>query len=337
MSKCYSIDGKHRDVPVVLAPMAGYTDAAFRILCVKFGASMVFSEITNAAGLVHGSKRTMHLLETMPGEHPITAHIYGCDADVMAQAALIIESLDRFDSIDINAGCPVRKIVAKGCGVALMKEPARLEQIVRAVTESVRLPVTVKTRIGLSAGKLDVFDTARAVEQGGASAIFVHARFASARHSGAADWDVLAQVKSKMSIPVIGNGGIECAEDALEMIAQTGVDGVMIGRAAVGNPWIFRQIRYLLKGEPYQELSVQEIKSVITEHVQALIALKEKERAYRRRSSLPAEIAAVRHFRGHLYRYLSGTPGWGRYKRQLNELKTFEDMMTVVNGVLKEL
>ncbi len=337
MSNCLQIGNVKLEVPVVLAPMAGYTDAAFRVLCRRFGCGLVFSEVVTAVGLTYGSKRTLHLLETVPGEKPVAAHIYGCEPAVMAEAARLIESLNRFDLIDINAGCPVRKIVAKGCGAALMKDPDKLRRIVGAVAGAVKIPVTVKTRIGFSAESMNVLDVAHAVEDGGASAVFIHTRFATMHHSGPADWDALSLVKAGVSIPVIGNGGIGCARDALDMMDRTGVDGVMIGRGAVGHPWIFDEVRCLLEGGQPEEISMEKRRRIVNEHIQLLMALKKKEYLCRKRVRLTSDESAVLHFRSHLYRYLSGLRGGARVKSRLNEMKTLEDLTSALDEVLNFL
>ena len=322
------------DCPVFLAPMAGYTDAAFRSICRDCGCDMTMTEVVNAEAIVHGSRRTMHLLETVPGERPVGAHIYGCKPDIMARAAVTIEQLDRFDLIDINCGCPVRKIVAKGSGVALMSDPEKIADIVRTVREAVQLPVTVKTRLGIDPEHRTLSEVAQAVEEAGGSAIFVHARFASSRHSGPADWDALARVKSERGIPVIGNGGVSVASDVPAMLEQTGVDGVMIGRAAVGNPWIFDEIHCLLCGGTRKPHGPTEHRAMIARHLEGLIALKSMEKRYRRRRSLPADQAAARHFRSHLVRYMSGMRGWRELTRNLQQINTAEAVMEAVDEVL---
>ena len=321
--------------PVVLAPMAGYTDSAMRSLCMNFGCGMTFTEVTNAEGIVRGSRRTLHMLETSPAERPLGAHLYGSNPESMAAAAAAVEKLGRFDCIDINCGCPVRKIVAKGAGAALMKSPERMAAIVGAVRAAVALPVTVKTRIGLAPDKVSILENLRAVEEAGAAAISIHCRFASNQHRGKADWDLLALVKRQARIPVIGNGGVDRAGDALEMFARTGVDAVMIGRAAVGNPWIFAQVGALLSGEPVRERSLSDLAAIVAEHLRRLTVLKEIERG-NRRAARPAETSAVLLFRGHLYKYLSGLRGWGEVRRGLSEMKTPGDVMAAVDRVIRE-
>jgi nifR3 family TIM-barrel protein len=270
----------------------------------------------------------------VPDEPPVAAHLYGAAPEVMAEAARLVEPLGRFAAIDINAGCPVRKIVAKGAGAALMGDPERLRAIVAAVRQAVSLPVTVKTRIGLRPDRNNALDVARAAQDGGAAALAVHARFASQHHRGDARWDVLAAVKQALDIPVIGNGGIDTAEDAPAMFRQTGVDGVMVGRAAIGNPWIFRQIDEALAGRPPSMPSPRERRAAIVEQLDRLVALKTLERRYRRRGSMDPDQAAALHFRGHLYKYLAGLPGWAAVRRRLNELASVRAVLEASDEVL---
>lgn len=323
-------------LPVVLAPMAGYTDAAMRGLCRDFGCGLTYTEVANAAGLVHGSVPTFDLLETAPNEHPVAAHIYGSDPEIMAEAAVQIRQLGRFDLVDINCGCPVRKIVAKGAGAALMTDPERIRQIVEAVREAGGLPVTVKTRSGPAADWINISETAHAAEEGGAAAIAVHARPASQRHRGDPDWGLLAQIKRERNIPVMGNGGTWTARDAVRMLEETGVDAVMIARAAIGNPWIFAATRRLLAGDPWPGHTLDEHLSVVQRHLDGLVDLKQREYRGRRRrgTRLTAEQAAALHFRGHLHQYLRGFRGWSDVRRGLNDIRTPDDVMAAVRRVI---
>lgn len=332
--KSFRIGGVAVDPPVLLAPMAGYTDAALRSVCRECGSGASLTEVVTAEGLWRGSRPSLHMLETLPGERPVGAHIYGREPDSMALAAATILKLGRFDFIDVNCGCPVRKIVAKGAGVALMKEPERIGRIVKAIREAVPLPVTVKTRLGLSPDRQNVSDVAQAVEEAGGAAIFIHARYASSRHDGPADLNVLARVKRERGIPVIGNGGVEIDADALRMFAETGVDGVMIGRGAIGNPWIFEDVARLARGEPARRHTLDEHRATIGKHLGRLIELVEKEHRGGRRRGL-AEQSAVCAFRGHLFKYLCGFQGWGKVRRRLCDIRSRQDVEEAVDGVLE--
>jgi len=315
--------------------MAGYSDWALRSICKQFHCGLTYTEVVNAAGIVHGSKPTLHLLETDPSERPAVAHIYGADPAIMAEAAVIIEKRGGFDLIDINAGCPVRKIVAKGSGAALMRDPSKIEKIVRAVTSAVALPVTVKTRSGLSPDKVNISETAHAAEAGGASAIAIHARVATQRHSGLADWELLRNIQAERTIPVIGNGGVNCPEDALRMFNETGVDAVMIGRGAIGNPWIFEEIHSLMHAETPRQHSLEEHRSIIADHLERLASLKAKLKKYQKKNAtISPQGAAALQFRGHLVRYFAHFRNWSDVRQKLQTLNSIDAVMEAVDLVL---
>jgi tRNA-dihydrouridine synthase B len=320
--------------PFLLAPMAGYTDAAFRSVCEDFGCGMVYTEVAVAQGLMRDSKPSWHLLETAPGEHPIAGHIYGADPDVMAATAAKIEATDRFDLIDINCGCPVRKIVAKGAGAALIRDPELIGRIVHAVRSAVSIPVTVKTRIGFEVGQERITEIARAAEENGAAAIAIHGRYARCHHRGDVDWELIAKIKSSAQIPVIGNGGLITAEEAVRRLRETGVDGVMIARGAVGRPWIFEDIARLQRGEAPAERTLDELREVIVTHLDRLVALKRKEAQFRRKGSFLVDRGAAMHFRCHMIQYLSGLSDWSDLRRGLNALKSTADLMEIVDKVI---
>ena len=324
------------DFPVILAPMAGYTDSAFRSVCSEYGCGLSLTEMTSVIGLVRRHPRTMHILETAPNEHPIGAHLYGSDPAAMADAAAFAESLNRFDFIDINGGCPVHKIMRRGDGAGLLKDPSRMFAVVRAIRQAVKMPVTIKTRLGLSANQNNILEIARGIEEAGADALFLHARFANVRHAGAADWEALARVKAACArMPVIGNGGIALASDVARMFKATGVDGVMIGRAALGNPWIFRDARALLAGEPWPALpSIAERRAVIVRHLERLIHLCEMESVFRKKMRQPPAAAACLAFRPHIVRYMRGFAGFRDLARRLQELNTVELLMENIDQTL---
>ncbi len=321
------------DFPVMLAPMAGYTDAVMRALARRHHCGMAYTEVTSAEGLVRGSKQTLHMLETMPGEKPIAAHIYGANPEILAQAAVLLESTGRFQTIDLNCGCPVAKVVAKGAGAALIKHPEKIARIIRAIKQAVSLPVTVKTRLGVAPGQMNISEIVHAVEESGGSAIAVHARFVTGRHTGQADWPALARIKSTSKIPVIGNGGILSAADALRMFAETGVDGIMIGKAAVGNPWIFREAWAAMHGCPCPTPSLQDRKAVIEEHLRLLILHKELAGKSRRHPQNSAEVSAVLHFRAHLVGYIRGFPKSAEVRRTLQDMRRVADVLEAVNSL----
>ncbi len=235
------------DFPVVLAPMAGYTDAAMRTLCLEQGAGAVYTELTSAEGIRRDSAKTFQVLEAAKGEHPIAGHIFGRDPQAMAEAAKYVEQTGIFDWIDINCGCPVKKVVSRGAGAALLKDLPLMSEIIKRVKGAVSLPVSVKTRIGFNNDSADHLEIARMVEESGADMIAVHARLAKNFHGGDPDWEKLGEMKQQLSMPIIGNGGIFEPADASRMVKASGVDGVMIGRGAIGNPWIFGEIKAELR------------------------------------------------------------------------------------------
>jgi len=318
---------------VALAPMAGFTNSAFRAICRRYGCGWVSTELVSAEGLARRAPRTLHYLEATPAERPLAAHLYGHDPDVLARAAAVAAELGRFDLIDINAGCPVPKIMARGAGAGLLRDPARLRAMVQAVRAAVRLPVTVKTRLGLSPRRINIAEVAQAVEEGGADALIVHARVVSNRHAGPADWTWLARLKQARRLPIIGNGGIATADDALAMLQTTGVDGVMIGRAAIGDPWLFAEIAGRLAGRPYTPPTPAERCDVLIEQLRRLVELVTAESRCRRRMRLTPEQAACLQFRAHLVRAFRGRPGLRELIKRFDALTTLPAMEQAIRGM----
>jgi nifR3 family TIM-barrel protein len=239
---------------LALAPLAGYTDAAFRVACRLYGAELTVSEMVSADGLVlarrnsKGFAKTVALLQAAPEDHPFGAQLFGKDPARLAEACRVVEHETRVELIDLNAGCPVRKVVNSGHGVALMRDPPALGRIVAAMRAATSLPLTVKFRAG--AEVVNVADCARAVEDAGADAVIVHPRTRAQMFAGQADWRLIADVKRAVGVPVIGNGDVTSAADALRLVRETGCDGVMIGRGAVGKPWLFAEVKAALAGQP---------------------------------------------------------------------------------------
>lgn len=328
-----SLFSAHNGFRIGLAPMAGFTDRAMRRLALQHGAVLAMTEVVNAAGLTHNAKRMFHILATGADESPVAAHLYGITPSILAQAAQRVEALGRFAFIDINAGCPVRKIVAKGAGAALMGDVPRLASIVTAVRAAVSLPVTVKTRIGLTPDTCNIHELAAAIEDAGAAALFIHGRFACNKHSGPVDWELIGEVKQQRTIPVWGNGSARTGPEAVALQKQYGVDGILIGRGAIGNPWIFRDARAAWEGRDIAPRTLEELHRTVAAHLDDLVALKSLERKYRRAGALAAETAAVMVLRPHLLKYVAGLPGWRTVRRRLNDMRTSNDVMGAVDSV----
>ncbi|NCA81304.1 MAG: tRNA dihydrouridine synthase DusB [Opitutae bacterium] len=320
--------------PVFLAPMAGYTDGAYRSLCLEQGCGAVVTEMASAHGMSIGHERTGHFLDTWGEEHPLGAQIYGSDPGRMAAAAAKVAETKKFDFLDVNAGCPMPKIRNRGDGAGLMRDPAKMAEIVRQVKAAAggALPVTVKTRIGWCADTINVLETTAGVEEAGAAAIFLHGRVASVRHSGPSDWTLIAATKRARKIPVIGNGGVKTAADVFRMVAETGVDGVMVGRVALGHPWLFRDIRDLAAGRAPRMPTVDEVRETIREHLRREMEL--MARRGKKELKLGVELTACLVLRPHLVRYLRGFRGFGVLARTLEERVDAATLLGRVDEVL---
>ena len=323
--------------PVMLAPMAGYTDAAMRRICHQFGAALCYTEMTNAISLLRNADKTWHLLETLPGEGPLVAHLYGTDPAIFGEAAACVAATGRFVAIDVNVGCPARKITSNGAGAALMEKHAEVGRIVAAMHAATTLPITVKTRIGPRAGCITVFDILREVEQNGGAALAVHGRFATQGHSGDVHLDVLAEVKRVARIPIFGNGGIHDKTGAEKMFRETGVDGILIAQGAIGNPWIFKEICDVSDAAPARR-DLDELRAALDMHISDEIALQNQIAAHFHLPSraLPPEAATVATFRCHLFRYLRGCRGANHVRRDLNTMRTLDAVRAAIAGCLEQ-
>ena len=316
---------------IFLGPMAGVTDMPFRILCKEQGADLIYTEMVSAKGIHYNNSNTKDMLKVDERERPVAMQLFGSEPDIMAETAKRIEELN-FDIFDINMGCPVPKVVNNGEGSALMKNPVLAGQIVSAVVNAVKKPVTVKFRKGFSSEDRNAPEFARIMEECGADAVAVHGRTREQYYSGKADWDIIAEVKQNVKIPVIGNGDIFSPSDALRMFKYTGCDAVMIARGAQGNPWIFREIKKYLGDDPEKcngksithlpeegifngKPGFTEVYSMIEKHLEMLIELK-------------GEWTAIREMRKHIAWYTEGFPYSAGLRRDINLCLTREEIMT---------
>lgn len=307
---------------VILAPMAGVTDLPFRLLCRRMGAGLVCMEMVSAKAIFYNNRNTEGLLEIHPQELPASLQLFGSDPEILARMAERIE--DRpFSILDFNMGCPVPKVVNNGEGSALMKEPKLAEKILSGLVKAVKKPVTVKLRKGFDDGCCNAAELARIAEACGVAAVAVHGRTREQYYSGRADWEIIRQVKEAVKIPVIGNGDVDSPQAAAAMLEQTGCDGVMIGRAAQGNPWIFRDtVRFLETGSPPQPPGPEEKKRTVLEH--AALQLQYK-----------GEYTAVREMRKHLAWYTAGMPRSARFRQTINSMETMEELRAGVETIFR--
>ncbi|MDK2810982.1 MAG: tRNA-dihydrouridine synthase [Petroclostridium sp.] len=302
---------------VFLAPMAGVTDLPFRLLCKEQGCGLVYTEMVSAKGLYYEDKKTETLLQIDEREKPVAVQIFGSDPDIMAQIANEAASTGA-SIVDINMGCPTPKIVKNGEGSALMLNPNLVGRIVKAVSQAVHLPVTVKVRKGWDEGSINADEIAMIAEENGAKAVTVHGRTREQFYSGKADWDIIKQVKQSVKIPVIGNGDIVTPQDAKRMLEYTGCDGIMIGRGAQGNPWIFsRVIHYLNTGELLPEPTPQEKINKAIENVRLLVQYK-------------GEYVGIREARKHVAWYIKGLRNAARVKEAVNRITTLSEMESLL-------
>ena len=309
--------------PVILAPMAGVCDLPFRLLCKEQGAGLLCMEMVSAKAIYYKNKNTESLMEIHPKEPPVSLQLFGSDPDIISEMAKRIEERP-FSILDINMGCPVPKVVNNGEGSALMKNEKLAANIVEKTAKAIKKPVTVKIRKGFQDDQVNAVELAKRLEQAGAAAIAVHGRTREQYYSGKADWDIIRQVKEAVSIPVIGNGDIVDGKSAMEIMNQTGCDGIMIGRAARGNPFLFRQVlEYLETGKEPEKPSLSEIKETILRHAQLQLTYK-------------GEYTAVREMRKHIAWYTTGLPHSAELRRRVNEMETMEQLRDGIEQLFLE-
>ena len=314
--KIGNVELKNRNI---LAPMAGVTDLPFRLLCKEQGAGLLCMEMISAKALQYKNRNTKALLQIDPREYPVSLQLFGADPDIISEQAKAIEELP-FQILDINMGCPVPKVVKNGEGSALMKNPRLVYDVVYKTVRAISKPVTVKIRKGFDEEHVNAVEIAKIIEEAGGAAVAVHGRTREQYYSGKADWDIIRQVKEAVSIPVIGNGDVTGSLAAEQLLEETGCDGVMIGRAAQGNPWIFAQTaEYLEHGTVPKKPELSEVKEMIRRH--AGLQMKYK-----------SELTAMREMRKHVAWYTAGYPHSAQLRAAVNEVQSMEELEQLLEG-----
>lgn len=305
---------------LILAPMAGVTDLPFRLLCKEQGAGLLCMEMVSAKAIYFNNKNTEELLTIDDREPPVSLQLFGSDPDIISEMAKKIENRP-FSILDINMGCPVPKVAGNGEGSALMKNPKLVEEIVSKTAKAIKKPVTVKIRKGFDDEHINAVEIARIAESAGAAAVAVHGRTREQYYSGKADWDIIRQVKESVKIPVIGNGDVTSPEAARQLMETTGCDGIMIGRGAQGNPWIFRQILHWMEtGEEESKPDLEEVKAMILRHARMLVEYK-------------GAYTGIREMRKHVAWYTAGYPNSAKLRARVNEIESLEALEHLIQGL----
>lgn len=305
---------------LILAPMAGVTDLPFRLLCKEQGAGLLCMEMVSAKAIYFNNKNTEELLTIDDREPPVSLQLFGSDPDIISEMAKKIENRP-FSILDINMGCPVPKVAGNGEGSALMKNPKLVEEIVSKTAKAIKKPVTVKIRKGFDDEHINAVEIARIAESAGAAAVAVHGRTREQYYSGKADWDIIRQVKEAVKIPVIGNGDVTSPEAARQLMETTGCDGIMIGRGAQGNPWIFRQILHWMEtGEEEPKPDLEEVKAMILRHARMLVEYK-------------GAYTGIREMRKHVAWYTAGYPNSAKLRARVNEIESLEALEHLIQGL----
>jgi len=308
--------------PIILAPMEDVTDPPFRMLCREMGADWVYTEFISADGLVRDAQKSLQKLDIHTLERPVSIQIFGADIDAMVEAAKVAAN-NKPDFVDINFGCPVRKVASKGAGSGIMNDVAKMVEMTRRVVDAVDVPVTVKTRLGYDQKSKHIVDIAERLQDCGIAALAIHGRTRCQMYTGHADWTLIGQVKNnpRMHIPIIGNGDIATAQQALEALQQYGVDGIMIGRAAIGNPWIFAEVKsYFDNGSELADPTIAERVAVCRKHINASLQWK-------------GEKTTVFEMRRHYGHYFRGIPHFKHYKMQLVGAATSAELHEILSQV----
>ena len=303
---------------IILAPMAGVTDLPFRLLCARQGAGLTCMEMVSAKAIYYHNKNTEELMAIHPEEKQVSLQLFGSDPEIISEMAKRIE--DRpFSILDLNMGCPVPKVVNNGEGSALMKDPLLVGKIIEQTAKAINKPVTIKIRRGFDEARVNAVEIAHIAQESGAAAVAVHGRTREQYYAGKADWEIIRQVKEQLTIPVIGNGDVTDGASAAAMLKQTGCDGVMVGRAARGNPWIFAQILHFMKtGETLPRPELAEVKRQILEHAELMLACK-------------GEYTAIREMRKHVSWYSAGYPHSSKIRQRINEVESMEELREVMD------
>ncbi|MEN8192451.1 MAG: tRNA dihydrouridine synthase DusB [Bacteroidota bacterium] len=321
----FEINNIKIDKALLLAPMEDVTGIGYRKLCKELGADIVYTEFVNSDGLIRNNKKTAKKMLITDDERPVGIQIYGSDIDSMVEAAKMVESLNP-DIIDINAGCWVKKVVKRGAGSGLLKDPDYMEEMVDAIVKSVDIPVTVKTRLGWDSDSIGICEVAKRLENVGARALTIHCRTRNQGHSGEADWSFIPKIKEVVNIPVVVNGGVFSAEDAKRAFDETGADGVMIARGAIQHPWIFREAKHFIEsGTLLEEVSVSERIETALRHLRYEIEYKDVERQ------------AVIPFRKYYSGYLKGLHHSAKIRQQLMQYEEYAPIEELLLNYLREL
>ena len=325
--------------PVFLAPMEDVTDHAFRLLCREFGASMVYSEFVSADALIRSVNRSLEKIRVSDDERPVAVQIYGRDVDSMVEAARMVEAEAHPDILDINFGCPVKKVAGKGAGAGLLRNVPLMLDITRAVVNAVKCPVTVKTRLGWDCNNMIIVDLAEQLQDCGIQALTIHGRTRSQMYTGTADWTLIGEVKNnpRMHIPIIGNGDIDSAEKAAEMFDRYGVDAVMVGRATFGRPWIFREIRtYLDTGQVDTSLTTEWKINVLREQIRRSVALSMQRTDCARKAT---ELGGIIHIRRHLASspLFKGIPDFRQTRIRMLRAETVDELFSILDEAEKQI
>ena len=303
---------------LLLAPLAGITNHVFRLICRQQGASLAFTEMVSVNGMVREGEKTLSLLASSPEDRPLGAQLFGNDPGLLAQAASMIG--DSADLLDINMGCPVRKVVGTGAGSALLQDPARIAAIIRTVRKATKLPLTIKIRSGWQCGDDTWQEVGRIAEAEGCDGITLHPRSRAQMFDGQANWQHIAQLKQLVTIPVIGSGDLFTPQDCQRMLAETGCDGVMVARGALGNPWIFSQTRELLEGRPIAPVSCADRMSMAEQHLALYI-------------DYAGASVAVREMKKHLGWYIHGVPGAAALRRTVNTAQNTDELLAIIRQI----